>query len=1107
MKLCLKKSISVLQDSEAGIKPPQPTPRTKRKQHRAANDSNVAVNAMAHPRPGQVFQYPSPAPHGYLVKSSSLPLQHPAHSMTNPHNVSQDSGLSPSPLDIQHIHQQGYRISPQQQHQSSADEAISNCSGVTPPPKSKRAASRWSFGGFFSKHRSRSDQGPPPLPPKGQRRPPAQPSPMDVGRVFRVNEDSLSRPGSSGIASNGSSDQDRRQRNSLLVSSEDDDEHIAMLTHAPLPNSRIAVAQIVPTGYPEMNEPFPAELDFSQVSPVLPPPPPPRDPRKKLYLVRQPGHQSDGERPVSYSFEHRWTPELEKAGCYPQVPPLPMRKRWTSASPAGRLSASDVSNYSSASQERRPRSFSAERRTPVVDQNTIRNNNFKNYPHHPNEYWKCPPPPFVASYEPSKEPPPRPPKAQREVSLNDPYMKVATANYVMIQQPNGKSSPGESSLNSTDSGCSDPPALAPINVSRPLSTVLETSSIVTTDETDDGVVDVIDKAYCDDSSSMMSSSGPSSPVPPSPPRSNANDPGFSSQGRRKLFWDAINEIEDTMCNIGMDLSLLDRAERRDLPTAHQELIARSRGKEESDTLTTSSDGAYSDMDNFMNWNTSSSFENFDKEVERRSRTPANRRSYIHNKETDDVIYRICQSNNRPIPDATHPIAKVSHSYLQHVPIKQPKGTVNYGELIEPDVYDDDMAVRQARDLNCHKHQVPQNPQPKFGIPLDAQVAEAAGNNRADYLHIQPDPNKYKSTFNAMRNPDTVRDDLAFRRLRKDSNTCDDPVKLGVVKDPNVRPISSCWQHKADESLSSCSMGGRRSPIVFYPNKNNKLMKSLAHHVTKIIRQQNNKASGGCLDDVVSYEEAIRDPKVYKAVKSSMGILDQDWEIQDENDEVVDNGRPRWAGKTMYELFTQEVKTQMNGNMSSDEVSESIDNQVVANVCLLDQIPSEDIVSTKKLVEEDVTSKLEVVSSATFRAAERDDSDKSRSEDVVEPLPESDEAVEEATEKEKEEHNVDESVSSINREGERRIDNQSSPPCTSTATTKDTAAAAHRHQTDPIQPKPQSSLIDDIMHNEENPFLLFLCCILVLLTQVTGFDFVTVLGFATVLLSVITSFQL
>ena len=71
-----------------------------------------------------------------------------------------------------------------------------------------------------------------------------------------------------------------------------------------------------------------------------------------------------------------------------------------------------------------------------------------------------------------------------------------------------------------------------------------------------------------------------------------------------------------------DTDLLDRAERRDLPTAHQELIAQARNNDTT-SLNTSTEMIFNDMDNSMNWNTSNSFENI---FEQRQRTPARRRS-------------------------------------------------------------------------------------------------------------------------------------------------------------------------------------------------------------------------------------------------------------------------------------------------------------------------------------------------------------------------------------------------------------------------------------------------------------------------------------------------
>merc|ERR1719340_447647 len=81
---------------------------------------------------------------------------------------------------------------------------------------------------------------------------------------------------------------------------------------------------------------------------------------------------------------------------------------------------------------------------------------------------------------------------------------------------------------------------------------------------------------------------------------------------------------------------------------------------------------------------------------------------------------------------------------------------------EPDIRIDDVLFRNIRDANKIKII---EPQPKFGIPLGPITAGA----NSDYLHAVPDDEKYRSTFNSMRNPDLVKDDLAFRHLRKDEN--------------------------------------------------------------------------------------------------------------------------------------------------------------------------------------------------------------------------------------------------------------------------------------------------------------------------------------------------
>ena len=75
---------------------------------------------------------------------------------------------------------------------------------------------------------------------------------------------------------------------------------------------------------------------------------------------------------------------------------------------------------------------------------------------------------------------------------------------------------------------------------------------------------------------------------------------------------------------------------------------------------------FSDMDTFMNWNTSSSFENFE-EVRQRTRqlvkransSAVRRKISDRDKLEDDVVNRICRDNNRTIQDpGVNPISKV-----------------------------------------------------------------------------------------------------------------------------------------------------------------------------------------------------------------------------------------------------------------------------------------------------------------------------------------------------------------------------------------------------------------------------------------------------------------
>ena len=319
----------------------------------------------------------------------------------------------------------------------------------------------------------------------------------------------------------------------------------------------------------------------------------------------------------------------------------------------------------------------------------------------------------------------------------------------------------------------------------------------------------------------------------------------------------MKELENACETINKDEDLLDRAERRDLPTPHQELIWQ--GKEEfkgesSTSLDTSEEIGFSELDAILNWNTSSSFENLDHmlttSTPKRTRTPAPRRSGVYDPIADDMINRMKASANR-IPTTTASTFDLSsQSYLILSPLERgddtfmnpfnkPEAPEKSSDPDEPDITIDDMVFRNNRDINSG---AVKDPQPKFGMP----VRPVAGGADSDYLHAIP-KDRYRSHFNAMRNPDTVKDDLAFRMLRKDSNQSD-PDLLGIVRNSSILLPRRAWENGGKFSSRSSSS----SSLVFQPqNKHSKASRSLSEGITEIIRKQSSRPSAD-FNHLVSY---------------------------------------------------------------------------------------------------------------------------------------------------------------------------------------------------------------------------------------------------------------
>lgn len=218
--------------------------------------------------------------------------------------------------------------------------------------------------------------------------------------------------------------------------------------------------------------------------------------------------------------------------------------------------------------------------------------------------------------------------------------------------------------------------------------------------------------------------------------------------------DALNELEEIYQSLQLgDEDLMDRAERRDLPTAFQ--LSRATSADNSD-------------DNIV--------------LRRGTRAPPLRRSGVPDLVMDDMAFR--RLNN----PTTGPPSKdrTSGSYLLVSPALSPIPVQTF-DPEEPNTTYDDMSYRAIKDANQFNSKV-QDPQPPFGIPL--APAPPASNN--DYLHSKPS-DKYKPTFRPRKTPDVVNDDLAFRNLRKDNN------KMGELKRKRaVRSLSANLMNLMDQ---------------------------------------------------------------------------------------------------------------------------------------------------------------------------------------------------------------------------------------------------------------------------------------------------------------------
>ncbi|KFM81013.1 hypothetical protein X975_25926, partial [Stegodyphus mimosarum] len=228
---------------------------------------------------------------------------------------------------------------------------------------------------------------------------------------------------------------------------------------------------------------------------------------------------------------------------------------------------------------------------------------------------------------------------------------------------------------------------------------------------------------------------------------NSSNMELNSDERRKVnkaTEKEIRELEDMYkkCNLS-DYDLLDRAERRDLPTAHQTKVDQSQGltRSKSDTL-------YEVMSPYHN------------PYERPTRAPPRRRSGMPDRIADDMALR---KLNKPVTTSSFSPNENTVTYMlcsSHFTPTVPEINRDILLMDNPDIEYDDLSYR--RHYFGKKSKI-SDPQPPFGIPLRPPPPQRVFN---DYLHVAP-LEGLQPLCHPRGNPDVIRDDMAYRTLRKD----------------------------------------------------------------------------------------------------------------------------------------------------------------------------------------------------------------------------------------------------------------------------------------------------------------------------------------------------
>ncbi|XP_018570134.1 uncharacterized protein LOC108910108 isoform X2 [Anoplophora glabripennis] len=227
--------------------------------------------------------------------------------------------------------------------------------------------------------------------------------------------------------------------------------------------------------------------------------------------------------------------------------------------------------------------------------------------------------------------------------------------------------------------------------------------------------------------------------------------------------EALDELEAIYNSLRLgDEDLLERAEQREKETQAQKLLEANidpyPGYGGRGTL---SDSSFS-------------YEPFDT-VDSPRRKRMFRKNRTADIKHDDMAFRkIHKDRATTINDPQSVISKVSYLLASPVHGKslEDEEVETHADGDEPDITFDDVVYRNVKYANKTPKVI--EPQPPFGIPL-GPITPAAN---SDYLHATPE-DIYRPIFKSRKIPDIVKDDLAFRNLRKDTN-----------KGPALPPLST-----------------------------------------------------------------------------------------------------------------------------------------------------------------------------------------------------------------------------------------------------------------------------------------------------------------------------